>query len=483
MLEVLLSLGRLSLVAVFMVAAVTKLLDGAGTRHAVHEFGVPRTLAGPLAFLLPITELAVAALLIPTTTAVAGAAGALALLTMFSAAIAINLARGHAPDCHCFGQLHPAPAGARTLARNGALAGVAALTLAGSLAEPHTGTFEWADGLSSAEALAVGLGVTFTVFAAAGIAAFLTLMRSYGSVLLRVERLEGVLAEAGYELDALEDEPALGLDPGTRAPAFELIGTDGGTVALDDLLARGLPLLLLFTSRGCGPCEALLPDVANWQTAHADRLTVAIFEEGEPAEIRATAERFAVTDVLADPGGLVYDAYEANGTPSAVLIAADGSVASHVATGPAAIAELVAGALDAPGLPLGAPAPPLDALPLVNGADPSLDGRESLVVFWNPDCGFCRSMHDDLLAWEAGTNGSAPQLVVISSGDDLRTRAEGFGSPVLLDPDFSVGEAFGAAGTPSAVLIDTDGRVASEVIVGAEAILGRVRGPRLVHVG
>ena len=64
-----------------------------------------------------------------------------------------------------------------------------------------------------------------------------------------------------------------------------------------------------------------------------------------------------------------------------------------------------------------------------------------------------------------------------------RTRAEGFRSPVLLDPEFSVGEAFGAAGTPSAVLIDIEGRVASEVMVGAEAILGRVRGPRLMHVG
>jgi thiol-disulfide isomerase/thioredoxin len=143
----------------------------------------------------------------------------------------------------------------------------------------------------------------------------------------------------------------------------------------------------------------------------------------------------------------------------------------------------VAGVLDAPGLPPGAPAPPLEGLSLLSGAAPSLAGRESLLVFWNPDCGFCRSMHEDLVAWEAGANGSSPQLVVISSGDEERTRAEGFGSPVLFDPEFSVGEIFGAAGTPSAVLIDAEGRVASEVMVGAEAILGRVREPRLTHVG
>ena len=81
---------------------------------------------------------------------------------------------------------------------------------------------------------------------------------------------------------------------------------------------------------------------------------------------------------------------------------ADGSVASHLAAGPGRIAELVAGVLDAPGLPLGAPAPALDGLSALSGAVPSLGGRETLVLFWNPDCGFCRSMHEDLLAWEAG---------------------------------------------------------------------------------
>jgi hypothetical protein len=34
-------------------------------------------------------------------------------------------------------------------------------------------------------------------------------------------------------------------------------------------------------------------------------------------------------------------------------------------------------------------------------------------------------MHDDLLAWEAGANGTAPDLVVVSMGDEEATRAEG----------------------------------------------------------
>jgi hypothetical protein len=80
-------------------------------------------------------------------------------------------------------------------------------------------------------------------------------------------------------------------------------------------------------------------------------------------------------------------------------------------------------------------------------------------------------MHDDLVQWERSTNGSETRLVVVSSGDSDATGADGFRSPVLLDPGFVAGNAFGAQGTPSAVLVDADGRVASRVVVGADAVL------------
>ena len=47
----------------------------------------------------------------------------------------------------------------------------------------------------------------------------------------------------------------------------------------------------------------------------------------------------------------------------------------------------------------------------------------------------------------------------------------GLTSPMLLDQQFAVGRAFGASGTPSAVLVDAEGKVASEVAVGAPAVL------------
>jgi hypothetical protein len=80
-------------------------------------------------------------------------------------------------------------------------------------------------------------------------------------------------------------------------------------------------------------------------------------------------------------------------------------------------------------------------------------------------------MHGDLLAWEASTNGHGPRLVVVSSGDEHSTRAEGFRSTVLLDDGDVAGAAFGAGGTPMAVLLDAEGRVASPLVAGAEAAL------------
>jgi len=40
-----------------------------------------------------------------------------------------------------------------------------------------------------------------------------------------------------------------------------------------------------------------------------------------------------------------------------------------------------------------------------------------------------------------------------------------------LDQQFSVGRAFGASGTPSGVLVDAKGKIASGVAVGAPAVL------------
>src|SRR3954470_21076591 len=121
--------ARLLLCAVFLVAGLAKLADLAGSRQAMRDFGVPNKLADFFGLLLPLAEIAVAVALVLPLTAWWGAVGALALLLIFVAGIGYNLAQGRTPDCHCFGQLHSAPAGWTTLTRNLVLAGVAGLVV------------------------------------------------------------------------------------------------------------------------------------------------------------------------------------------------------------------------------------------------------------------------------------------------------------------------------------------------------------------
>jgi hypothetical protein len=80
-------------------------------------------------------------------------------------------------------------------------------------------------------------------------------------------------------------------------------------------------------------------------------------------------------------------------------------------------------------------------------------------------------MLPDLKACEANLSPEAPQILVISAGTVEANQALGLRSPVVLDRDFSTGRAFGAAGTPSAVLLDAQGHIASPVAIGAAAVL------------
>ena len=98
-------------------------------------------------------------------------------------------------------------------------------------------------------------------------------------------------------------------------------------------------------------------------------------------------------------------------------------------------------------------------------------GEETLVLFWNPGCGFCQQMLPDLEEWESNAPEDAPKLLVVSAGSEEANQEMGLASPVLLDQSFATGRAFGASGTPSAVLVDAEGRLSSGVAVGAPAVL------------
>ena len=72
---------------------------------------------------------------------------------------------------------------------------------------------------------------------------------------------------------------------------------------------------------------------------------------------------------------------------------------------------------------------------------------------------------------KANARRGSPELLVISSGTADANRQQGFRARVLLDSVWGAGNVLGANGTPSAVMIDEHGTIASEVGVGKPAVL------------
>ena len=331
-------------------AGFAKLADRAGSRKAVADFGVPSSLATPLATLLPLAELAVAAALIPAASAWWGALGALALLLLFVAGISINLARGRKPDCHCFGQLHSAPAGWRTLARNGALAAIAGFVLWEGRESAGPSAVGWLGALSSAQLAALIGGLVLLGLLGAQWWFLLNLLRQNGRLLVRLEAVEATLADGGSVVGPSQNgtpvhQEAEGLPVGSEAPEFSLSGLYGESLTLGALRSPGKPVMLLFTDPNCGPCTVMLPKVGRWQEEHQEKLTIALVSRGGPQENRAKAQEHGVGNVMLQEDWEVSEAYRVVGTPSAVLVTPEGKVGSPVSGGEEDVGALLAHAV------------------------------------------------------------------------------------------------------------------------------------------
>jgi thiol-disulfide isomerase/thioredoxin/uncharacterized membrane protein YphA (DoxX/SURF4 family) len=459
--------ARLFLVGIFAVAGISKLRDRHGTWAMLRAFGAGVRTSNAIAPVLPFLELGAAIALVPTLTAAAGAIAALALLVVFSAAIAVNLALGRKPECRCFGSIGNAPIGASTLVRNGAfcLLGAAVLLQPPATTDPPAFAF-----------LAANVAaVVATVFAIALVVVSVVLwqvLMQQGRMLARLDSLEGWAP-------AEDVRPAAGLALGTTAPDFALPDLEGNLTTLAALRALGKPVGLFFVHPTCGPCRALVPYLVRWSSELGDGLTMVIVSEGAPKENIAFLPGFAPNRVVLQAEHAVADAYAAYGTPAAVIVDPSGAIASEVAGGRDAIARLVGKAADtvwhdeAPavqvGLEIGSPAPEF-AVPTTLGTtlrSSELRGEDVALVFWSPACGFCRQAAEDLIAWEAA---GATRLVVVSSAPDDDLVARGLKHPIALDEGMRVGHSFGAGGTPMAIRIAADGTIASKLAAGRDAI-------------
>jgi peroxiredoxin len=240
-----------------------------------------------------------------------------------------------------------------------------------------------------------------------------------------------------------------------------------------------------------------MPDVGAWQSERANDLTIAVISRGDADANRAKTSEHLVSNVLLQDDVEVAEAYRFNGTPNAVIIDVEGRIASDMAAGVPSIHQLVAdhfGRHEAAAAqlarrdlipvqavvpsPVGRSAAPF-ALNDLDGAPVALEdfaGQRALLLFWNPGCGFCSQILDEVRLLERTAAERNVPFVVISAGSVEENRAMDLRSPVLIDTGFATGNSYGAQGTPSAIVIDADGLIASELSVGGPAVLALADG-------
>ena len=148
------------------------------------------------------------------------------------------------------------------------------------------------------------------------------------------------------------------------------------------------------------------------------------------------------------------------------------------------------------GLPAGCEAPAFELRDLA-GEPRSLvqfRGRPVLLIFFNPACGFCRELLPKLvtavrqepesnrsLATNGENSGSRPVIVVVTTGDPETSRKlfseHQLDTSVLLQKEMEVAGAYKSNGTPSGYLIDSEGKIASPLAIGGDALLALLTDP------
>lgn len=132
------------------------------------------------------------------------------------------------------------------------------------------------------------------------------------------------------------DWPLAGLDPGTTAPRFNATGLDGRTRALP----AQIPTLLVFSTAGEPAFVRLgaMVDRLQQQLGRTIdiRVVLRVPERASGARLAGATDR-----VVLDPEGVVAARYGVTRSPSAVLVNADGIIATPTAAGHTPVHELV----------------------------------------------------------------------------------------------------------------------------------------------
>ena len=481
--EVFLLILRLVLAGVFCVAGMAKLFDPAGSEKAFADFGVPKSIAKTFVYLLPAIELLIAVSLLFVSTSWFAAIGASGILTIFTVAMLYQMAKGNAPDCHCFGQIHSEPVGRSSVLRNAAM-----IALAGFLVVQGQSGQGFSLIRSDQDVLTVVLGLTIVAMLSAGLMFLKRISDQQTQIMRRIELMELVARDGGTVEREEMSHPHEGLPIGAVVSDFAVPNLRGEVFTLADVRADNKPTLFVFISPNCTPCKALIPEFEQWQTDLGGKVELVFVSSGKADE---NAEKFAgpVADsLLLQKDREFAELVKARWTPTAVLMDANGRIASHVAAGDTAIRALVGqvknedlsrefayftnGNGHSHTTKIGESVPQFSVVD-ISGHEITSDyfrNKQTLVAFWSLTCGYCEQMIDDLREWDKTKGMDAPGLIVFSDGDDEANEILGLKSPVVTDAGHKTSAGFGMFGTPSAVLVNEEGKIVSETAVGASDI-------------
>ena len=194
--------------------------------------------------------------------------------------------------------------------------------------------------------------------------------------------------------------------------------------------------------------------------------------------IFAAAAGFVLWQALTERSpGIVSTLAELNLTQSLLLIAALVIVAGvmiYLLRRQKRLA--VTNAMTPRGLPLNSVAPPFDIAAYAGGRSSLAQllayGKPLLLVFTNPNCGSCVVLFQEIKEWQQ-SHSEQLTIALISFGtikeNFVNVARNGLGQ-VLLQEEREVAKQYGADVTPTAVVVDTNGRIATPMAAGAEEI-------------
>lgn len=327
----------------------------------------------------------------------------------------------------------------------------------------------------------------------------LQLIRQQGRMLLRLERVEEVLAQApamgtGNGAHAHATAPR-GVPEGSSFGEFRLPNLDGQDVGLADFVGRRA--LLVNWSTDCGYCDLIAPELARLAPKLGQRgveLVLLSFGDAETNR-RVAREHGLEKSVLLQREAL--PEFRGLGTPVAYLLDEEGRVAAPLAVGATEVPQLAEQAaagrprlaserslsdsmIERNGLKAGTPAP-VFRLPTLDGGTIALEdfrGRRVLLVFTDPQCGPCDYLGRELVRLPVSRDDD-PAIVFVGRGDadENRRKAAQYGIvvPFALQQGWRLSKEYGIFATPVAFLIDERGVIAHDAAIGAEPILSLAR--------